>query len=222
MGKLYLVRHAQASFGFGDYDKLSDFGKKQTAFIPKHFTDKYDALYSGDMVRHRETVEGAFGAVQQQLITGFNEFDHIGVLKVHIPEIMEPEKVMAIVSVQPDPMKFMEQQFEQAMLKWMNEEGPSVYAEPYAGFKQRCIEALNTVVEAARANKHDEVVVVTSGGVISLLMGYITGLTDPQTIPLNTSIANGSVTMFNFNNEKISLGYFNNYSHLPKEMVTFI
>ena len=51
MARLYLVRHAQASFGAENYDKLSELVLKH---IPSHFSDDPTVsriLYRGDMFR---------------------------------------------------------------------------------------------------------------------------------------------------------------------------
>ena len=61
MPELILVRHAQASFGTGDYDRLSELGHRQARWLGEYFRDHerdFDHILSGDMVRHRETVAG--------------------------------------------------------------------------------------------------------------------------------------------------------------------
>ena len=225
MARLYLVRHSQASFGMENYDQLSQLGYKQSAFIPKHFETtthfEIDALYRGDMQRHLQTAEHSFGNMQATVIPGFNEFNHESVLHIHRPEIADREKAMTLVMSQPDPKKFVEDEFDQAMYKWMNEEGTTAYAESFQHFKTRCVDALNQVIAESRKAKHKEVVVITSGGVISLLMSHVLELPLSRMNSLNTIIANTSVTCLLFNDDRITLRYFNNYSHLPKDLVTF-
>lgn len=36
MSELYLVRHAQASFGAANYDQLSDLGHRQSRWLGEH------------------------------------------------------------------------------------------------------------------------------------------------------------------------------------------
>src|SRR5580658_3536153 len=129
MAKLYLVRHAQASFGLEDYDQLSELGLQQSTFIPKHFTAKFNAIYRGDMLRHQQTLEKSFGAGDAVVLPGLNEFDHKNVLMVHRPEIANRDAAFALVASQKDPKKFMEDQFEEAMLKWIRGENEGVYNE---------------------------------------------------------------------------------------------
>ena len=61
MTDIYLVRHGQASFGKANYDKLSELGGQQAIWLGdyfKHRNVEFDAVFSGDMVRHHETKEG--------------------------------------------------------------------------------------------------------------------------------------------------------------------
>jgi broad specificity phosphatase PhoE len=60
MAKIYLVRHAQASFGLENYDQLSELGMQQSTHIPKHFNAAPQAFYRGDMQRHAQTLQGEF------------------------------------------------------------------------------------------------------------------------------------------------------------------
>ena len=58
MGDLYLIRHAQASFGKPDYDELSELGFHQARLLADFFERTgrtFDALYCGEMKRHRDT-----------------------------------------------------------------------------------------------------------------------------------------------------------------------
>jgi broad specificity phosphatase PhoE len=222
MAKLYLVRHAQASFGLENYDQLSELGIQQSTFIPNHFTEKYHAVYRGDMLRHQQTLKHSFETADPVILKGLNEFDHKNVLEVHRPEIANREAAFALVASQKDPKKFVEDQFEEAMLKWIRGGNEHLYNETYGSFKKRVTEALQQIVADARSNKHKEVIAITSGGVISLLVAHVMGLSDEKMIGLNLHIANTSVTALIFNDNRISLRYFNNHSHLPSDMVTFI
>lgn len=222
MARLYLVRHAQASFGLEDYDQLSELGIQQSTYIPKHFNEKFQAVYRGDMLRHEQTLKNSFANAEALILPGLNEFDHKNVLEVHRPEIADRNAAFALVARQKNPKEFLENEFEAAMLKWIKGENEAAYKEPYRHFKERTANALKQIIAAARANKQKEVLVLTSGGVISQLVAQTLGMPDEKMIGFNLHIANTAVTTLLFNDHKISLRYFNNYSHLPAEMVTFI
>ncbi len=61
MSELFLVRHAQASFGEDDYDRLSPLGHQQARWLGEYFKFRklrFDHVICGEMTRHRETLEG--------------------------------------------------------------------------------------------------------------------------------------------------------------------
>ncbi|MBI4898444.1 MAG: histidine phosphatase family protein [Actinobacteria bacterium] len=58
MGVIYLIRHGQASWGLGDYDRLSELGERQSAVLGKALrgrVESVDLVVSGEMRRHRRT-----------------------------------------------------------------------------------------------------------------------------------------------------------------------
>jgi broad specificity phosphatase PhoE len=225
MARLYLVRHAQASFGAENYDKLSELGLKQSTYIPAHFSDDPTAsraLYRGDMLRHKETADYSFTGMTPIIHAGLNEFDHMNVLTVYQPHINDREKMMEIVMTQKDPKQFVEDEFKNAILRWMNEEGTTSYNENFRDFKARVTQAVQDIIATARKEKQKEVIAVTSGGVISLYMAILMDMPLIKMIDMNQHIANTSVTSLLFNDKKTTLSYYNNFSHLPKDMVTFM
>lgn len=225
MARLYLVRHAQASFGAENYDKLSELGLKQSIYIPAHFSDDPTVsrvLYRGDMLRHKETADYSFTGMTPIIHAGLNEFDHIDVLAVHQPAILDKEKMTEIIMAQKDPRRFLENEFQTAMLKWMNEEGSTSYKEPFRDFRTRVLDSIRDIISTARKDKQKEVIAVTSGGVISLYMTALMDMPLVRMIEMNQHIANTSVTSLLFNDKKTTLSYYNNFSHLPKDMVTFM
>src|SRR6267378_8368319 len=58
MGRLLLIRHAQASFLSQNYDKLSDLGEKQALLLGKYWARRnigFDRACTGPGVRHKDT-----------------------------------------------------------------------------------------------------------------------------------------------------------------------
>jgi phosphohistidine phosphatase SixA len=61
VAELFLVRHAQASFGTDDYDRLSDLGHQQSRWLGDYFAQRglvFDRVVTGTLRRHRETLSG--------------------------------------------------------------------------------------------------------------------------------------------------------------------
>lgn len=225
MAKLYLVRHGQASFGADDYDKLSELGVRQSGYIPQHFAADirgHLSVWHGTMQRQRDTAMGAFPDATPVVTAGLNEFDHMNVLSVHQPAIHDREKMTAIIMQQSDPRGFMEQEFRMAMSKWMQEEGTTSYHEPFRDFRTRVQDTMSDIMATARRDAHKHVVAVTSGGVIALYMTILLDMPELRMADLNQHVVNTSVTSLLFNDKRSTLSYYNNYSHLPADMVTFI
>lgn len=225
MAKLYLVRHGQASFGAEDYDKLSELGLKQSTYIPQHFPQELHdnlAIWHGTMLRQKDTALTAFPAAKAVVHPGLNEFDHMNVLSVHQPAIHDREKMTAIIMEQSDPRAFMENEFKTAMSKWMREEGATSYHEPFRDFRTRVQDTMSDIMASARRDAHKHVVAVTSGGFISLYMTMLLDMPDIRMADLNQHVVNTSITSLLFNDKRSTLSYYNNYSHLPADMVTFI
>jgi len=70
MGAIHLVRHGQASFGTGDYDRLSELGHEQARLAGEDMAARGlrpDVVIHGGMRRQRETAEGLYEAVLAKL-----------------------------------------------------------------------------------------------------------------------------------------------------------
>jgi len=174
------------------------------------------------MLRHKETADYSFTGLTPIINAGLNEFDHMNVLSVHQPAIHDKEKMTAMIMSQKDPKQFIEDEFQMAMTKWMNEEGTTSYNETFRDFKTRVLDSLEDIYATARREKHKEVIAVTSGGVISLYMAVLMDMPLMRMLEMNQHIANTSVTSLLFNDKKTTLSYYNNFSHLPKDMVTYM
>ena len=82
MAQFHLIRHGQASFGAANYDKLSQLGHQQARWLGEYYRargETFDALVTGDLVRHVETgegiQEGLGSSLAADLQPGLNEFD---------------------------------------------------------------------------------------------------------------------------------------------------
>ena len=96
MATLYLVRHGQASFGTDHYDKLSELGCRQAAVTGEYFRDvgvHFDAVYSGDLSRQRETARLVIASqpaqVPHHIDPRFNEIENEAQLKYLLPEVIK-------------------------------------------------------------------------------------------------------------------------------------
>jgi broad specificity phosphatase PhoE len=91
MSELYLVRHAQASFGAANYDQLSDLGHRQSRWLGDHLGARgvsFGTLVVGDMVRHHETLDGicsgmGIDGADRLVLPGLNEYNFTDMIEAY-------------------------------------------------------------------------------------------------------------------------------------------
>lgn len=220
MTRLYLVRHGQASFGTGHYDRLSSLGERQSRLLGQHLQRlafRADAWHCGTLERQRVTLAGIGQGLEQALPAeahpAFNEYDHEAILEAYLPRAMvdmgltTPEHQAALVT---DARQF-QVAFMRVMRHWV--EGSSHERAPFEtwpAFRARVQDGLRRLTEAGR----ERIVVVTSGGVVACAMQAALGLGDEQTFSLNWGIYNASVTELRVREGSLLLSGFNSVAHL--------
>lgn len=118
--RLLLIRHAQASFGTDDYDRLSERGLRQAELLATWLAaqpEQFSHVVSGAQKRHAQTLhalQAAAHALQKPLPAAeidadWNEFDHESLLRgyvawaPHDPDLPslqtghEPDRVQALL-----------------------------------------------------------------------------------------------------------------------------
>jgi broad specificity phosphatase PhoE len=213
VSEFYLVRHGQASFGAKNYDKLSQLGHQQARWLGEYFTARditFSQAFMGDMVRHRETTEGILdGLLQPPVVsvdTGFNEFNFKNIGDSYLA--LNPQSSLP---KNPKPADFY-RLLKLAMHAWSQDLLPNeTLDESWQDFKNRVLRVLNLVCDQ---NSDKPILIVSSGGAISMLMSLVLGLDAKQVRELNMQIRNTSISHFFFNKNNIRLSSFNNIPHL--------
>lgn len=210
MGTVFLVRHGQASFGADDYDQLSALGRRQCVQLGRYLAERgggFDAVLTGTLRRQRQSFEGlreGWGAAMPEA--------------VEWPELNEYDSEAVIRSISPGPLErptspeAVRQHFlllRQGLLAWMagqaQPEGMPTHAEFLAGLRR----ALQSVQHLP-----GRVLVVSSGGPISNLVGALLQASPEATVALNLRIRNASVTELDAQPRRLSLVGFNSVAHL--------
>ena len=215
MSEFYLVRHGQASFGAENYDKLSKVGHQQAKWLGNYFAERdirFSQIYRGDMVRHRETAEGIAAGLDYSpsliVDTGFNEFDFKNIGDSYLscnPENRLPNNAK--------PAAFY-RLLKLAMHDWSQDKLPqAMLEESWHEFQSRVNDALAAV---CRQSSDNPILIVSSGGAMSMLMSLVLGLDAKQVIELNMQIRNTSISHFYFNKDTVRLSSFNNIPHLDR------
>lgn len=213
VSEFYLIRHGQASFGAKNYDKLSELGHQQARWLGEYFTARnitFSQAFMGDMVRHKETTQGILNGLHQSptvtVDTGFNEFNfqNIGSSYLSVnPQNRLPDN--------PNPADFY-RLLKLAMQAWSDDLLPKdSLEESWLDFQNRVQGALRNV---CLQQSDKPILIVSSGGAISMLMSLVLGLDAKQVIELNMQVRNTSISHFYFNKSTIRLASFNNVPHL--------
>lgn len=194
MKKIFLIRHAQASFGEDNYDQLSAQGYQQASVLGRHLSDSsIESIVSGRLNRHQQTVERVLEALKSSPRvhhdSAWNEFDHREVFFAHRPDLRDAQTREAWrASLGEDYDATVMRTYQEALHRWMRGEG--VYTEAWQDFVGRVTSAWTAITEAP----HAMTVVVTSAGPISVLLGQWQALGLTEVARLQTSLWNSGIT----------------------------
>lgn len=213
MSEFYLVRHGQASFGKENYDQLSDLGHQQARWLGEYFAERdinFDCVITGEMVRHKETAQGILDggkySLPQEVHLGWNEFDFQSVVNTYLaahPDETPPKDA---------PPAVFYRLLKRAMGKWSRDElNIDSLPESWSQFRGRVNDALQDVL-ARDANS--PVLVVSSGGAMSMILSLVLGVDTNTLIELNLQTKNASFCHYYYNKNGAKLSAFNNVPHL--------
>lgn len=199
MARIILLRHGQASFGATDYDCLTAKGFEQAEHLGRLLRERgetIDTLWSGTLKRHRQTAAGLlqggnFTPVQRSL-AGFDEFDHQQVIARYEPRYSDHQVLKSELAAAENPREAFASMFRAALARWYGGSADAQYDEPWSRFQARCLAALEQVLGQAKAGESH--LVVTSGGVISVIVQTLLGLGDAAAMQINWTLANASMT----------------------------
>ena len=212
MGELYLIRHAQASFGAENYDKLSELGHEQSIALGKVLSEQGvmpDFWVMGDMRRHSATVEGiAEGMGISNPIPlihrGLNEFDFTELLNARYRGQPEPDNMHS-------DRKTHFRILRQTVLAWQHGEIENP-PETWNAFVMRIEAARQFIVTQDKQN----ILALSSGGVIGQMVAATLKTPAEQQIKLQLQIKNCSVSRFIFTSSAFYLHGFNETPHITK------
>lgn len=226
MGELLVIRHAQASFGQADYDRLSELGLRQARLLEAFFNrigTRFQAIYSGSLKRQVDTAESlrsCFGAdvpLQELLILPeFNEYDSSAVIRTQLPHLIreDPSLEQDLPRLQDD-RRALQRILDRSLSRWMSAPEEVEGLESWSAFNQRVQAGIARIQSESGPGK--TVALVTSGGPLSGILKMALSLSDRETIELSWQVRNASVSRFKYNRERLTLTSFNNVAHLEIE-----
>ena len=218
MPTIYLIRHAQASFGRSDYDRLSPQGEQQSVRLGETLVARGlepDLVITGAMRRHAQTAEIALKTAglnaPVEVDEGFNEFDHDQVIVAYKPAYKRRAVLLADLARTGHPARAFQEMFGAATERWTRSDGDG-YPEPFATFCQRSEDAVRRT--ASRLGKGESAVVFTSGGPITAVVGRLLTGGDDLWLRLNPVTVNTAITKLVSGRSGLSLISFNEHGHL--------
>jgi broad specificity phosphatase PhoE len=215
MSELLLVRHAQASFGGDDYDRLSELGHRQAGWLGAWFAERgygFDAIVTGTLRRHRETAAGVvrgMGLADARIEENpaWNEFDFQTLVERYSQQNGDHPVDRSM------PPRTYYRLLRDALLAWSEDAidlgGDAM--ESWAGFRARIRGALDRIRTYGPERR---VLVVSSGGALASALQHILDLPTSSMIQLNLQTCNTGMHRCYFNERSISLAGFNHVPHL--------
>lgn len=237
MSKLFLFRHAQASFLADNYDQLSAHGEKQSEELGKYLVKKkirFDKVFVGPLSRQKKTFEivaevfskNKLAIPQPIFINELKEHSGIEAMRFAFPRLKESvpyvkELLDAIVENPSLKKRNMLLAFQFFMEKWSEDKIDVPEVETWQTFRKNVRSGLFQILE--NTGKGEIIGAFTSGGTISSIVGEALGIKDEtKIVAMNFLVRNTSFTSFLFSKNKFNLLSFNELPHLEKEMITFI
>ncbi len=210
MSELYVVRHAQASFGAANYDVLSELGHEQSFELGRALAAqgvRPDRFYIGQQRRHRETYEGiakgmGLDAAPATIHPGLNEFDFKALLDAHYRHTPAPEHMHT-------ERKSHFRTLRDTVLAWQR--GDVIDPpETWDAFTARVDDARQTLIGSGG----ESVLAVSSGGAIGQMLAWTVESPSSQQIKFQLQMKNCAVNRFVFSPRSFYLHGFNETPHI--------
>jgi len=220
MSELFLVRHAQASFGTGDYDRLSELGHRQARWLGEYFRFRgltFDRVICGEMRRHRETAAGIFeglGQAADRLDTDacWNEFDFDRIVQAYLGQYPDDP---------PDPAApagDFARTLRRALEAWSEDRLKVTLPERWGEFEARVERGLRAMASSPGGERR--ILLVSSGGPIAMALRQVLQAPASAMVHMNLQLRNSSYSHVYFNARAVHLagqfvGHFAGFNHVP-------
>jgi broad specificity phosphatase PhoE len=216
-GRARLIRHAQASWGAEDYDRLSPLGERQARHLAEWLAAEatpYTQVVRGDLHRHAQTlaaIDAAFVAAgrplpRTRIDPGWNEFQHEPILGAYAGAHAND----ANLALARDG----DQQAQRAVLAaavraWHEGEFDGAVPETWAEFGLRIAAARTRI-----APVEGSVLVVTSGGAMWRCAQAALDLDDTGLLKFGMKLRNTGICDFERGAERWRMLNWNELPHL--------
>jgi broad specificity phosphatase PhoE len=230
MGRLLLIRHAQASLHDQNYDKLSAIGEEQARRLGQYWVRQkvvFDRVYTGPRLRQRDTgriVAGAYRDAglpfpESVVIQEFDEYQGGAVLEHGLPRLLDTnsefrELHQAFQNSSSSDQRSVnfEKMFEMLITKWSAGE---IVLPPVESWPEFCARVDLGLSQCMSANgRGQRLAVFSSAGLIGVAMRRAFHLSPQDTLRATWTVRNCSYSEFLFSKDRFSLSTFNAFPHL--------
>jgi broad specificity phosphatase PhoE len=230
MGRMFLIRHAQASFLEENYDKLSAIGEIQAHRLGELWASRqmvFDRVYSGPRVRQLNTARIVSDTYQKvglefPVLVVMNEFDEyegevvlrqsLARLLEESSEIREFHQRFVASNTADEQRKSFQKLFEAVIGKWVDGAISVPEVESWSDFCARVGRGLSQVV--SNKSRGERVAIFSSGGPIGVAMQRALKLSPQDTLRVAWMSRNCSYSEFLFSGDRFTLSTFNAFPHL--------
>ena len=230
MGRVFLVRHAQASFLEPDYDRLSATGEAQAHVLGEYWARRkvvFDRICTGPRVRHRDTekavregfVKSGLKLPAPVVFDEFDEFQGDVVLEKSLPQLSETnshirdlEHAVRDANSPPQRRRNFQKLFERVVTMWVNGELIVSDVESWDAFIARVNRGLSQFLSTA--SKSETCAIFTSGGPVAVAVQRALRLSLHDTLQVAWMPRNCSYSEFLFTGDRFTLSTFNSFQHL--------
>lgn len=238
MGRLFLVRHAQASFLSQNYDQLSTLGEKQASLLGEYWARRnivFDRVCTGPALRHQHTAQLVSEAYRKAgrnfpsptIAAEFDEFPGEAVLSESLPQLLasnpkirELHSVLESAGDDVTKRANFQRLFEAVISMWVSREITPPTAESWRQFCARVNRGLSAFL--VKSSKGEIATIFTSGGPISVAVQRALHLSAQDTLRVAWVSRNCSYSEFLFSGKRFMVSSFNTFSHLDDEsLITY-
>jgi broad specificity phosphatase PhoE len=218
--RLWLVRHAQASFGSANYDQLSERGEQQAVRLAQWLVSdpalRFAHVVTGALRRHTQTLAPlaqAFAAVGRALPEAvhdpdWNEFQHEAVIRAWAAAHGDDPLLAAARNA--SDRRSIHALLAAALHAWADGELDGTVPETWSEFGMRVARARARVDALPRG----KVLVISSGGPIARCAQFALGCDAQRAVQLNLALRNSAISEFRSSRGGWDLQIWNMLPHL--------
>lgn len=218
MGRLYFIRHGQASMGAKNYDELSELGMTQARLLGEYFKAneiRFDQIICGTQVRHKQSAQHFLSGYHTKdsnlpftYMKEFNEYNFEAIIKAYLK--CHPEEKQDSYS-----NKALIQLLKKSLTSWsqgqLSHDKFNELDETWAQLQQRISKGL---LKLQSDFSQSDTLIFTSGGPIAQIVSQVLDIPANKSIELNLTIQNTAITQCVCNQDSIRLDSFNSIPHL--------